>query len=278
MGIPSEVIRYGQRQLKADRQYREKLDGQLGPRTELALDKVLKAHQDHLSQAHKKDILAGSRTRKLIAYIQLRASQSNIDTGIIDGYWGPQTQYAFDSLLFLEEHGRLPSSWRDQQTVDRNPNLWPAENANEMTSFYGAAGENLVTIELPYTHRLSWDLRKTVSRLTCNIKVADSLHRVLSNVRQKYGDDGIRALRLDQYGGCFNKRKKRGGSSWSTHAWGIAIDYDPDHNQLRWGRDQAGFARPEYDDWWACWEAEGWVGLGRADNYDWMHIQAAKRT
>ena len=68
----------------------------------------------------------------------------------------------------------------------------------------------------------------------------------------------------------------RGGTRWSTHAWGIAIDYDPDRNQLKWGRDRAAFARPEYDAWWRLWEEEGWVSLGRTRNYDWMHVQAAK--
>ena len=91
-----------------------------------------------------------------------------------------------------------------------------------------------------------------------------------------YGESKIRELRLDLYGGSFVKRKKRGGSTWSTHAWGIAVDFDPDKNQLQWGRDRAYFARPEYNDWWACWEAEGWVSLGKVANYDWMHIQAAR--
>ncbi len=30
---------------------------------------------------------------------------------------------------------------------------------------------------------------------------------------------------------------------------GTAIDCDPDHNQLKWGRNKAAFARPKYDEW-----------------------------
>jgi hypothetical protein len=60
------------------------------------------------------------------------------------------------------------------------------------------------------------------------------------------------------------------------HSWGIAMDYDPERNKLKWGRDKAAFAWPEYDAWWRLWEEEGWISLGRQRNFDWMHIQAAK--
>lgn len=69
----------------------------------------------------------------------------------------------------------------------------------------------------------------------------------------------------------------RGGGKWSMHAWGIAIDYDPERNQLTWGRERAAFSRPEYA---ACGGVSGrkreWVSLGRSKNYDWMHVQAAR--
>jgi len=64
----------------------------------------------------------------------------------------------------------------------------------------------------------------------------------------------------------------RGGSKWSTHGWGIAIDYDSDGNQLKWGSCKAAFAKAQYDDWWGIWEEEGWLSLGQAKNYYWMHI------
>ncbi len=33
------------------------------------------------------------------------------------------------------------------------------------------------------------------------------------------------------------------------HNWGIAVDYDPEQNRLKLGRDQASFAKPDYDAW-----------------------------
>ena len=68
----------------------------------------------------------------------------------------------------------------------------------------------------------------------------------------------------------------RGGTQYSMHSWGIAIDFDPERNQLNWGRDRARLAAADCVPFWDIWEAEGWVSLGRARNFDWMHVQAAR--
>jgi hypothetical protein len=93
-----------------------------------------------------------------------------------------------------------------------------------------------------------------------------------------YGDEGIKKHGLDRYGGSFNCRKKRGSSTaWSTHGWGISIDWFPSKNKLKWDSDKASLAHPDLDPWWEAWEKEGWLSLGRSENRDWMHVQAAKR-
>lgn len=170
----------------------------------------------------------------------------------------------------------MPPCWRDGSEPP-NPNGWPRDDLQALEAFYGPPGaERLVRIEPPYPHRLAWDPRKTVRHFLCHRKVKDSLERVLERVLNHYGREGIRELRLDLWGGCFNERKIRGGTRWSTHAWGIALDYDPARNRFKWGWDRAAFARPEYDAWWQCWEAEGWISMGRQRNFDWMHVQAAR--
>jgi len=47
-------------------------------------------------------------------------------------------------------------------------------------------------------------------------------------------------------------------------------------NQLKWDHTRASFARPEYEKWFHLWEEEGALSLGRARDYDWMHVQFAK--
>lgn len=278
MHIPVSAVRIAQRRLQGGGFDPGPVDGQLGPSTDAALVRALTARRGDLAPEHADAILAGSRDRKLTAYVQLLARDTGAETGAIDGFWGPQTDFAFGVLEHVDEFGELPHPWRDFQGPAANPNGWPLETDADLRAFYGEPGESqLVAVQAPYALRLAWDLGTEVTRIRCHRKVAASLERVLAKALAHYGADGIRALRLDLYGGCYNLRKKRGGTSWSTHAWGIALDFDPERNRLQWGRDRAGFARPEYDRWWELWEAEGWINLGRVANFDWMHVQAARR-
>jgi hypothetical protein len=279
MYIPVNAIRIVQRHLEEGGFDPGAVDGELGPRTEAALDRALEARRGELSTAHETEIVeSDSRRRKLTAFLQLIATDAGIDAGKIDGFWGPQTDFAFSTLEYLEEFGELPHPWRDFDGPPGNPNGWPLEIEADMTAFYGEPGHPpLARVASPWTMRLSWDLSTKVSHIACHERVAGSLERVLGRVHDHYGPERIQELRLDRFGGCFNPRRKRGGTSWSTHAWAIALDFDPERNPLWWGRNQASFARPEYHAWWQAWEDEGWVSLGRVANFDWMHVQAARR-
>src|SRR5690606_4487650 len=123
---------------------------------------------------------------------------------------------------------------------------------------------------------LAWDKSKKVARFSCHERIHAAAGRVLERVLDAYGPERIRLLGLDRFGGCLNVRRMRGGSAWSTHAWGAALDFDPERNQLRWTRARAQFARPDYERWWSLWEEEGFVSLGRTRDFDWMHVQAAR--
>ncbi len=240
-------------------------DGILGKRTSNALDQL-----DWFPANW-------SKKKKAVGFIQKLAKEKEIECGKIDGYWGPQTEFAFESLQGIIREDREPEIWRPEDIADQNPNDWPGQSPeSNLIKHYGKVGENQTRVNLPYPHKLSWETNKIINSFTCHEKVHDSLHRVLSRVLDSYGMEEIQRLRLDHWGGCLNVRKKRGGTSYSMHSWGIAIDYDPVRNKLKWGRDRAAFAKPEYATWWRLWEEEGWVGLGMSRNFDWMHIQAAK--
>ena len=241
------------------------IDGVWGKKTLAALEKV-----NGLPKSWKTD-------RKLVGFIQLTAQKENIDAGKIDGLWGPQTAFAYDSLVELRKYGVAPIIRRPGDFLDVNPNNWPSQKKEQdLIDFYGAVGKNQKSVVVPYPHIIAWDKSKSVTKITCHQKVADSLPRILTKVKAHYGIDGIHRLKLDMWGGCLNVRKMRGGTRNSMHSWGIALDYDPENNALKWGSDRASFALPDYNQWWEFWEQEGWVSLGRTRNYDWMHVQAAK--
>lgn len=214
--------------------------------------------------------------RKIVGFVQLLCKSNGINPGDIDGYWGPDTENAYNQYVYFLEHGELPKPWRPEDRTPMNPNLWPVQYTSQFDSFYGSRGSSLVKLQLPYPMKLAWDTSTVIQAFSCHQKVHDSAKRVLARVLDHYGLDQIRELRLDWFGGCYNERPIRGGTRWSMHSWGIAVDFDPNRNKLEWGRDKAVFARPEYEKWWEFWEAEGWVSLGRDRNYDWMHVQAAK--
>lgn len=276
MKIPDSAVGLAQKYLVKSGAGMIESPGSLDPQTVDLLSTVLEQRKSELSPKHRAKILGGDGSRKLTAYVQLLAKEREIDPGIIDGLWGPGTQNAYESLVYFDTYGTLPPAWRDAVPSSANPNGWPPEKESKLMSFYGPVGQNQTTITLPYTHYIAWDTRSKVTKMTCHKKVAASVQRVLKKTLDHYGADGIHDLRLDLWGGCLNVRRKRGGTGWSTHAWGIAIDYDPDNNQLKWGRDRATLARPAYAAWWGFWEAEGWCSLGRSRNFDWMHVQAAR--
>jgi hypothetical protein len=75
---------------------------------------------------------------------------------------------------------------------------------------------------------------------------------------------------LDQHGGGFNFRKITGGKSLSLHAYGIAIDWDPEHNPRQKP------LKKRLPDWWFdIWRKHGWSDGRTFTTPDPMHVQFA---
>ena len=131
----------------------------------------------------------------------------------------------------------------------------------------------LVTIQLPYPMRLAWDTDTKVYRMRCHKLVADKFLSVFNEIHRVYGYNKIVELGIDLFGGCFNFRKMRGGNSWSTHSWGVAIDLHPSKNQLKTPWSKALFSKPEYKELHNIFEKHGFINLGKTKGYDTMHWQ-----
>jgi hypothetical protein len=151
---------------------------------------------------------------------------------------------------------------------------------NDIVKKYGKPNETgegyLTTILLPYPMRLAWDVDTKVSKMRCHKLAAEPFLNVFNDLLAEYGMAEIERLGIDLFGGCFNYRKMRGGTSWSTHAWAIAIDLDPARNKLKETAKTARFARPEYQKMIDIFYRHGFISLGIEKNYDWMHFQLRK--
>ena len=233
--------------------------------------------------SNKSDSLKKGSFGETVKQWQLFLQSAGYKIPYVDGAFGPETER--ETLKFQAKNGLKPDgvvgpkTWAFVTTVSENTPLsqrWPKQDYTSMVNFYGPIGENQTQLDVPYKLKLAWAPSTTLRKITCNERVAKSLYTILENTLKTYGEKEIVKLRLDLFGGCLNVRKMRGGSAWSIHSWGAAIDLDPDHNQLKWGKDRARFAKPVYNDFWQIVEDEGWTSLGRERNYDWMHFQAAK--
>lgn len=87
------------------------------------------------------------------------------------------------------------------------------------------AAEFLVRIALPFPLVLSWDHATGVKQMTCHKKLAD----VFAEGFAKLEADGLQE-KIKTFGGCFSFRQQRTGSKLSAHAWGIAVDLNPETN------------------------------------------------
>jgi hypothetical protein len=182
--------------------------------------------------------------------IQRELKEAGHYDGEIDGDFGPRSRRAAQTFL--------------RSLCPHNP--WPKQ-AN-VREFYGEPGEdNLISFDFPYP--MFYD-GKLVTKSRCHKKVRDSLLRVLTAIKPLLPNPDV-ADEAQDYGGIYNFRPKRGASSLSMHAWGIAIDLDADDNSFKLSWPVAA------DMHWEIIKAfarEGWTSAAVHWGYDAMHFQA----
>lgn len=116
---------------------------------------------------------------------------------------------------------------------------WPKDSPEELSNFYGDPGsgavENqLVTVVPPFT--MYYD-GKPIRGIRFHRKAAAALKAALDEIWEAYGrsQTKIDAAGVSKYGGSYNPRKIAGSNKWSNHAYGAAIDLDPDRNGFNTG-------------------------------------------
>lgn len=264
-----------QHALKLTGHYTGEIDGRIGSKSQGGVMSILADNNIGSS--------GWPAERRQIAAFQAAARQLGYDAGKIDGYWGPQTDYAADQFNEFIVTGKRPTAWRNDNT-EASPgapnqdlsSAWPRGVEAEMNRYFGAVGTNQTKLILPWSMKIAWNTTQEVDSITCHEKVHDSVLWVLEAVANEYSEAERARHGFDMFGGCLNVRRVRGGTAWSVHSWGAALDFDPVRNQLRWGRDLAYFAKPVCDAYRKIWSDAGALSLGEARNYDWMHWQFAR--
>ena len=157
----------------------------------------------------------------------------------------------------------------------------PKETTADLNAFYGKAdpnGKYLDWFQFP-TDNIRLYSRNGVNLSDadgdgrdahrCHKDIVKRLEAALQEIYETLGRFRFEREGWHIYSGCFNYRKKRGGSSLSTHSWGIAIDVNGNENPFK--STETTFSAEAVD----IMEKHGFLSGGRAWGKDWMHFQAA---
>jgi hypothetical protein len=183
---------------------------------------------------------------------QIKKMQTRIGT-TPDGFWGPKSIAACQAHL---------------SRLMQEANPWPRPNVAALAESFGEPGDesNLVAVSVD---GLGVEYDGTpVRSIRCNKRVAASLARVLAKIAQSE-----HSAILKEYAGVFNFRKKRGGTSFSLHAYGAAIDLDPGNNGMRDSWPMRSTMPLEVIEMFAT---EGWKSGGAWWGYDAMHFETTR--
>lgn len=149
----------------------------------------------------------------------------------------------------------------------------------EKFQYLGAPGDlkNLTMARVPQRLKLSWKLEYTVNKIQCHKLVARQVEMIYTDL-MKLSPEIIQGSGVDIFGGCYNFRAVRGTEKkarppFSTHAWGAAIDVDPERNGLWTKSSHANI--PLYPSVIGIFKQYGFVNIGNFINRDWMHFEAS---
>lgn len=182
-----------------------------------------------------------------------------------DGVAGPKTKAAIQKHL--------------KAIMATAPRQFPKVGTSAFHEFWGPHGiPNGYTppqkkISLPFPLYLYGDRNSPVTTLRPHVKAADAFEEFFDHLAVQYPTQELRnKAGITTYDGLYNPRLMRGSStSWSMHAWAIAIDLDAEHNGLKtpWPQ-KAEMPLEVYE----CAAKAGLQSLGWTRGNDGMHISA----
>jgi hypothetical protein len=169
-----------------------------------------------------------------------------------DGHWGPL------SIAACQDHLRKLIPY---------PNPWPKSDESSLRAFYGKAGDESQLVNLDVS---GFGVRyegQEIKTIRGHGKLASSLGRIIKQLSIHHPEI------LADYNGCYNFRKMRGGSSYSLHARGAAIDFmaGENGNKTSWPS-KATMPITAME----IFARDGWLSAGAFWGRDAMHFQATR--
>lgn len=253
--------------------YAGRIDGRDGPMTQAAIIAALRSAIGTAGDGWPAD-------RRLVGAAQAALDKLGHEPGAVDGWAGHNTANALEAFRIKRATGKDWSVPRLSDAPARRPIGKDLPRQAECDRFYGRPGEEirarLVTFDLPYALRLDYNLTQTITRATLHELCAPSFVAAMVDVRAEYGEARQRELGIDRYAGGYMHRKMRGGSKWSMHAYGCAVDFYAGPNGLTTQCPRALFCGPDYKPFLDIMEGHGWLPAGRLWGSDFMHFQRAR--
>lgn len=266
-----------QRILAATTYYKGGLDGDMGPQTQAAIEIIERTQQ----RQYMYDAKAWSWKRRAIAAAQAVLNVWKFEAGEVDGYAGHNTTNAYQAWEFKRFHNKRETVVRRKASTRYDKSRLPHQR--DVKAYYGTPGkttgtvrQQLTIVKLPFKLHIDYNMQQTTNKITVHKKAASSLRKALIATEAHYGLDGMHTLGIDRYAGAYNPRKMRGGTKWSMHAYGCAIDFYAKPNGLRMRCPEALFCGPRYKAFLDIMEEHGWLPALRLWGADAMHFQRAR--
>lgn len=247
------------------------IDGISGPKTRSAVANAIESLNATLPVGQQ------FRPDHSLAAIQYVLKEQGFYLGKIDGFYGNLTESAVTEFETFQANGKTILQLTPLAPA---PSKFSLYSTTEAILAFGEPGREiesrLISVRTPYALKLEWDLRTTVTSIRLHRLVASRVIAAMEAIAKAYSPADIERLRIDHFSGSYAHRRIRGGTSWSKHAFGIAVDFYAAANGLMtpWGK--AAFSSPAYAPFVAAFEGQGMASLGKIMGRDAMHFEMAK--
>lgn len=189
---------------------------------------------------------------------------------------------ASNSKAYVVGKGRVARGLGTKVEYDKtygyiDTNLLPTDERADDKQRAAFAAKYIKAYTLPFTLKWGKNYNTPTNQILLHSLVGNSFIYAMQEVLDFYGISNIEKLGLNLYDGAFVFRRLRSTQyiTPSPHAYGIAVDFFSVLNALNSTKKDALFSRAPYTAFIDILEKWGWYSIGRYQDFDWMHFQAA---